>query len=508
MSRGGPEPLRGKRLALAGFIIALSNFAIVLDLTITNVAIPHIAGSLAVSPSQGTWTITSYAVAEGICVPLSGWLALRFGLVRTYIFALIGFGLFSMLCGFSQTLGMLVVGRIFQGFCGAPIMPISQSLMMRVFPEEKRNMALGLWAITTICAPVMGPILGGLLSDNWSWPWVFFINVPVVALGVFVISQLLPPFETKIERNPIDLVGLILIVISVAAFQIMLDTGADADWFASGWIVGLAVIAGIGFTTLVIWEMTDAHPMVDVRVFRHKGFAYAAIAFSLAYAAFFASIVLTPLWMQKDVGYSATEAGYAMAFMGVLGIVAAPFAAKLMGKIDTRATASFAVFLMALTGVLRAQWSAGDDFWTFALPQILQGIGVPFYFMGLTQLSLGVVDEDEVTTAAGILSFLRTLAGAAATTIAVAWWDIESRTSRSGLAASLNGAEETMKTLTSQGMSFDQARAFLDHLVDMQASTIGVSHMYYIASVAAVVAAAIIWLIPRAKHPVDMSAAH
>jgi MFS transporter, DHA2 family, multidrug resistance protein len=508
MSAPETAPLFGTRLALAGMAIALSNFAIVLDLTITNVAVPHIAGGLAVSPTQGTWTITSYAVAEGICLPLSGWLTLRFGLVRTYLFALLGFGFFSLLCGFAQSLEMLVAGRVLQGLTGAPIVPASQTLMLRVFPESKRNMALGLWAMTTISAPVMGPILGGFLSDNWSWPWIFFINVPVVAICLFALSQLIMEFDTPPERKPIDVVGLILLVISVAAFQIMIDTGQDSDWFSSTRIVILTCTAIIGFSAFIIWEYYEPNPVVDIRIFRYSGFRYVTIAFCLSFGVFFASIVLAPLWLQKDVGYTASEAGYAMCFMGLMGVATAPFAARLMGKVDTRITVSLAILWISLMGIVRSQWTSDGDFWTYALPQILQGVAVPFYFMGLSSLSISSVPLSEVTSAVGISSFFRTLGGAIATTLAVAMWDIEARTSRSEIASNLNDAAPMAKSLQQAGMSGGQASGVIEHFVDVQASTIGMTHIFLYGACLGVVAAAVVWLIPKTAPTPGTSAAH
>lgn len=245
------SPLTGVRQLLAGLVLAIANFMVVLDMTIANVSVPHISGSLGVSMSQGTWIITSYAVAEAICVPLTGWLAGRFGTVRLYILCMIGFGIFSFLCGISTSLPMLLMCRIGQGLCGGPIMPLTQTLLLRVFRPKQRAKAMGVWAMTTILAPVMGPILGGTISDNWSWHWIFFINIPV-AIGCSLLAmRMLGEVETEIRIQRVDAIGLALMIFWIAALQIMLDLGREHDWFADPMIVTLAVVAGVGFLVFI-----------------------------------------------------------------------------------------------------------------------------------------------------------------------------------------------------------------------------------------------------------------
>ncbi|MBE1528677.1 DHA2 family multidrug resistance protein [Sphingopyxis sp. OAS728] len=495
-----PQPLTGARLIVAAFALALANFVVVLDTTIANVSVPHIAGGLAVSPTQGTWVITSYAVADAISVPLTGWLAMRFGTVRWFMISIIGFGIFSFLCGISRTLDALVLFRVLQGLAGGPLMPLSQILLLRIFPKEKAGIGLAIWAMTTTTAPILGPILGGTISDNWTWPWIFFINLPVVAICAFGVFTLLTPFETKRAKARIDVIGLILLVVSVGAFQIMLDTGREHDWFGSTWIVGLAVVAAISFAAFVIWELTDANPVVNLRIFRFRGFSFATMAISLGFGAFFAQVVLTPLWLQQVAGYTATETGFIVAWLGVFAVLLSPVAAGLITKIDVRITISAGILWMAFMSILRASWNADVGYWTLALPHILQGIGMPFFFVGLTALALSSVPAQHQTSAAGLMSFLRTLCGAIGTAVATTAWDDASRTSRSELVSSLNNPEATMTSLQNAGLTLEQARAAIERLVEVQASTLGVLHLFLASGVVFVIAAISVWFAPRPKQ--------
>ena len=274
------KPLSGAGLWLAAVMLAMANFVAVLDMTIANVSMPTIAGALGISTSQGTWVITSYSVAEAVLVPLTGWISGRFGALRVFTTAMLMFGVFSALCGFSTSLGMLVTFRILQGLAGGSLIPLSQTLMMRIFPKERTAAAMALWSMTTLVAPVLGPILGGVICDDFSWPYIFFINVPIALLFSPLIARMLRRFETPKVKLPVDVVGLILLILFVGSLQIMLDTGKDHDWFASPQIQALAAVSVVGFLAFLIWELTADHPIVDLRVFRHRGFT--ASVFTLA----------------------------------------------------------------------------------------------------------------------------------------------------------------------------------------------------------------------------------
>jgi DHA2 family multidrug resistance protein len=509
MDAAAPARGTGGTIFLAGLVLALSNFMVVLDTTIANVSVPHIAGGLGISPSEGTWVITSYAVAEAICVPLTGWLAKRFGEVRVFVAGMIGFGIFSFLCGVAPSLGALVAFRIGQGLAGGPLMPISQTLLLRIFPKDKHAMAMGIWSMTTITAPILGPILGGTISDNWGWNWIFFINVPIAIICSIASIALLRHAESKTERRRVDLVGLGLLVVAVGALEIMLDLGRERDWFGSPFIVTLAIIGAVGFAFLIAWEWFDREPIVDLKVFRHPGFTFSVTALVFTYGTFFASIVVIPLWLQGALGYTATWSGYVTAWNGVAAVFLAPVAAILSQKMDPRILVSGGILWLAVTSLIRVVWWTSDsDFWTLALPQLIQGAGMPFFFVPLTTLALGAVDENEVASAAGLMNFLRTLSGAVATAIGVTLWQNDTQRAHGELTDVLNGTSQTMQTLEAHGLAVEQSRQFVSQLVDSQATAVSTIHMFAMCAVIFVGAATIIWLAPKPKHAVDMGAAH
>ncbi|MEW5309269.1 MAG: hypothetical protein WDW38_001165 [Sanguina aurantia] len=272
------EPFRPPNLALSTIGLSLATFMQVLDTTIANVSLPTIAGNLGVSNDQSTWVITSFAVSMAISLPLTGFLTRRFGEVKLFVWSTLLFALISFLCGISQSMGMLIVFRAIQGAVAGPMYPITQSMLIGIYPPEKRGMALALLAMVTVVAPIAGPILGGLITDNYSWPWIFFINVPIGIFASMVVANQIKGRIEKLQRPKIDYVGLVTLIIGIGALQIVLDKGNDEDWFNSSFIVITAIISAIAIAIFLIWELTDKDPIVDLRLFRHRNFRYGTIA--------------------------------------------------------------------------------------------------------------------------------------------------------------------------------------------------------------------------------------
>lgn len=491
--------LSGAALPIAGLMLALSNFMVVLDTTIANVSVGHMAGSLGISSSQGTWIITSYSVAEAICVPLTGFFSARFGTVRTFILGMVGFAVFSMLCGMSTSLAMLVVCRLGQGFCGGPIMPLTQTLLMRIFPAEKQGAAMALWAMTTVTAPILGPILGGLISDNWSWHWIFFINLPIAAICSVASLYFLRSEETPTRKTRIDTIGLMLMVLWIGALQIMLDLGREHDWFSSNLIVALAIVAVVGFGAFCIWELTDDHPAVDLRIFRYRGFLFAVTALSVTFGVFFTTAVIVPQLLQSNLNYTATYAGYATAMTGVSAVVMSPIVGRLVGKVDPRLLVFIGITWLGLASLMRVAWNGQADFWTFALPQFVQGFGMPLFFIPVTTIALGAVRPEEIASAAGLMSFLRTLSGAVGTSLLMTVWDNGNTAARSALVSVLNTGD-TVAALSNSGMGPGQIARTIEQLVSQQSLMVSSLHVFLASACVFFLSALIIWLAPRPKQ--------
>ncbi|MER3546973.1 MAG: MFS transporter, partial [Rhodanobacteraceae bacterium] len=364
---------RPASLPLATLGLSLGTFMQVLDLTIANVSLPTIAGNLGASQNQSVWVITSFTVANAIALPLTGFLSRRFGEVKTFVWATLLFSIASFCCGISTSLGMLVMFRAIQGAMAGPMYPLTQSLLVSIYPHEKRGMALAILAMVTVVAPIAGPVLGGYITDNYSWEWIFFINVPIGIAVSAVIAAQLGGRPEHIERPRMDYVGLITLILGVGSLQILLDKGNELDWFESHFIVTLAIVSAISLSIFLIWELTDRDPIVNLRLFRHRNFSAGTLTMVLAYAVFFAIGLLVPLWLQETLGYTAIWSGLATAPLGIAPVLLTFFVGKYGTKLDLRWLASFAFVMMGLTCFLRAEFTTEVDFYHVAMAQFLQG---------------------------------------------------------------------------------------------------------------------------------------
>ena len=491
-------PLTGGTLVMGTITLSLATFMNVLDTSIANVSLPAIAGDLGVSPEQGTWVITSFAVANAISVPLTGWLTQRYGQVRLFVATILLFVLSSLMCGFAPSIQTLILFRVVQGAVAGPMIPLSQTLLLSSYPRERAGMALAMWSVTVLFAPITGPLLGGWITDNISWPWIFYINVPVGLIAAAMTWTIYRSRESARERRPIDGVGVALLVVWVGSLQIMLDKGKDADWFNSSFIVALAVIAALGFALFLAWELTDPHPVVDLRLFKRRNFSAATLSITLAYAAYFGSIVLLPLWLQQYMGYTATQAGMALAPVGILGIVLTPLVGRSTDRVDARVFATAALAIFALTFAMRGNFNTQVDLWTVVLPTVIQGAAVSCFFIPLISLALSGLRPDQIPAATGLNNFARITAGAFGTSISTTLWDHRASLHHAQLVEHITrfdpNATHAIAALESAGLSLEQVRALLNRLIDQQAFTMGATDVFNASAILLVVLIPVIWL--------------
>ncbi|MGH6827494.1 MAG: DHA2 family efflux MFS transporter permease subunit [Rhizomicrobium sp.] len=503
ITRSEPPALKGAGLAVTALALALGTFMQVLDSTIANVSLPTIAGNLGVSPEQGTWVITSFAVANGIGVPLTGWLMGRYGVVRTFVFSVIAFTISSFLCGIAWSISSLIFFRLLQGGTSGPMIPGSQALLISIFPHDKRATALGIWSITTLVAPICGPILGGYISDNYHWGWIFLINVPVGAVVSFLTWRGLASRETPTRKLPIDTVGLSLLAIWVGALQVMLDTGKNADWFSSTPIVIEALIAIVGFAAFLIWELTDEHPIVDLSLFKNRNFALGTLAFCLGYAVFFANNLLMPLWLQTQIGYTATLAGLVAAPSGVIAVLLTPLSARLLARIDARILATIAFIAFGFSYLMRARLTAEASFFDFMLPLLVQGVSMATYFVAMVTILLDGVPGPRIPLASGLSNFARIVAGGFAASIVTTLWDRREALHQSHM-ADLTTAFNPLLTRALQGLQHLGlpelgAKAAVAHTMVSQAYLLGADDIFWGSGWACFILIGTVWLCRPSK---------
>jgi DHA2 family multidrug resistance protein len=398
--------------AIVAVSTMMATFLVILDVTIANVALDHMRGTLSAGVDEITWVLTSFLVANAISLPITGWLTDLLGRKRLFIGATVAFTLTSAAAGAAPTLVFMILARFLQGLAGGPLVPLSQSTMMETFPARQRGMAMAIWGIGTMFAPIIGPTLGGWITDNWSWRWVFYINVPV-GIAAVVLGWLFLP-ESTTERpavRRVDVPGLALLVIGVAALQFVLDRGQREDWFASSLIVWLSVVAVVALVVLVVHELRTDEPVVDLRVLRHPTFAVATAAMFVISIAFYGIMVLSPLFTQILMGYTAMLAGLVLAPGGAATLVTMPIAGALMNRTDPRWMIATGCALNAYAMYLMATLTLEASYWNIMLPRFIQGLGIGLTFVPLSTVALIAVPMRELGHASGLFNFIRTIGG-------------------------------------------------------------------------------------------------
>jgi DHA2 family multidrug resistance protein len=504
-------PLQGTDLLLVTIAISMATFMEVLDMTIVNVSVPAISGTLGVSTNEGTWTITSYSMAAAIMQPLTGWLGRRLGEVRTFAASTLLFVCFSALCGLATSMPMLVVFRLLQGVVSGPMVPMAQSLLLRCYRPEKRGIALGIWGMVIFVAPIFGPVLGGWITDNFSWPWLFFINVPVGLIAGIAVWGLLRRRETARTRVPVDITGLLLLFAGVGALQFLLDNGNDKDWFASPLIVTAAVVAVVGLTLLIGWELTDRHPVIDLHLFEFHNFRIGIAAMCLGFGPLIGSTVLVPLFLQTTAGYTATLAGLATAPVGIVGVFLLPIAGANLHRMNIRVIASLGFMALGGTMYWFSLLDARASFWQFCQPRILQGVGMAFFFMPLQQLMYSGIDDAHMASAAGLSNFLRNISGSMGTAGSIWLWSARTDFHHTILAQHVapgGSLEDWSARLAALGIDSSATLFYTENVVAQQARTLGAQDVFLAFAALIVVALPVLWLARPPFKVLGQGAAH
>ncbi|HEU4857313.1 MAG TPA: DHA2 family efflux MFS transporter permease subunit [Rhodanobacteraceae bacterium] len=490
---------RPASLSLATIGLSLGTFMQVLDMTIANVSLPTIAGNLGASQDQSTWVITSFTVAQAITLPMTGFLSRRFGEVKVFVWAVLLFSLFSFACGIATSLSMLVMFRAMQGAVCGPMYPITQSLMVSIYPREKRGMALAIIAMITVVAPIVGPVAGGYITDSYSWRWIFFINIPI---GLFAASMVAVQMGKRVEqlrRARIDWVGVVTLILGVGSLQILLDKGNDLDWFHSNTIVALAIVASISLVVWVIWELTDDEPLVDLRLFRHRNFAAGTLALVLAFALFFSISLLLPLWLQNVLGYTALWSGLAAAPIGVIPILLTFWVGKYAHKFDLRWLTAFSFAVMGFICFRFGSFNTEVDFWAVALTELMLGLGIALFFMPILTILLSDLEGQEIAEGSGSATFLRTVGASFAVSIVTYLWTRGGVVSHANLAEHINPFnDEVRQGVAAMGGQLQHYAVGINGVITQQGMQISFNQIFDGLGVGFLLLIAVVWL---AKPP-------
>jgi len=475
--------LTGWRLILLNVAIGLGTFMQILDSSIANVAIPYIAGNLSVSADQGTWVITSFAASNAVVLPLTGWLSDYFGRVRLYVLSVFLFSVVSFFCALSTSLTMLVVLRVLQGAVAGSLIPLSQSLLVDNNPPEKQGTALGFWTTIVIVAPVVGPVLGGYLTYVYSWPWIFYINVPIGVFSAAVTWFFLSERESKIVRKPIDWLGLFLLALGVCCLQIMFDKGKDLDWFESNVIIALLITSLISLSYFFIWTIYQTNPIVDLSFFKNRNFSLGTVAITLGYLIYFGSTVTIPLWLQTEQNYTAYWAGIAVAPIGIIPFLFSTTLGKNLYRFDLRYVSALSFILLSLSFFYQARFTTDIDVETVMLSRFLQGFGLLLFFLPLFQLSIAGISSERYASATGLFHFVRILVGSGfGTSLAVYTWSRLEIFHNQRLGEAINLTNPLVADLYELPFSKDTVTHILNQSVEQQAYMLSTNDLSWLGA--------------------------
>src|SRR5262245_51795441 len=496
--------------------VMFGTFMEVLDTTVVNVSLPHIAGSLSVTPEEATWALTSYLVANAIILPITGWLANYFGRKRLLMSAVVGFTAASFMCGFAPNLAFLVIFRIVQGLTGGVLQPVSQAVMLEAFPPAQRGKAMGYWGLGIVVAPMLGPVLGGWLTDNYSWRWVFYINIPVGIASIIMTNLFIfdPPYIRRKATN-VDTWGIGMLAVGMGSLQVMLDKGQQEDWFSSNWITGLALVAGATLLLFIIHELRTDEPVLHLRVFKERTYATGVFLMTTLGFVLYGSLVLLPLFLQTVLGYPAIEAGIAMAPRGLGSFLAMPAVGFLTAKFDSRKLLVIGLLGGAVTLFMLGSLNLQVGYWDIFWPQFLQGLSMGLIFVPLTTVTMSLIPREEMGNATSIFNLMRNMGGSVGIATIATMLSRNTQAQYNLLGSHVSGFDARVATLLSQirgafmanGMDFTTASraayAALSGMVSQQAVMVAFVHLFRVLAVVFAVVMPLVFVMrkPRAGQP-------
>src|SRR5437899_2396951 len=392
--------------------VMFATFMEVLDTTVVNVSLPHIAGNLSATPEEATWQLTSYLVANAIVLPITGWLANYFGRKRLLMTSVVGFTSASFFCGFAPSLAWLVAFRIVQGLTGGVLQPGSQAVMLEAFPPAQQGKAMGVSGLGIVVAPMLGPVLGGWLTDNCSWRWIFYVNIPVGLVSIIMTKMFIfdPPYIRR-SANKIDTWGIGMLAVGIGSLQIVLDKGQQEDWFSSTWITWTMVLALVMLFTFITWELYTKSPVINLRIFTERTYATGVFLMTTLGFVLYGSLVLLPLFLQTVLAYPAVQAGIAMSPRGLGSFIAMPIVGLLVAKSDPRKLLGIGLVGAALSLYALGALNLGIGYWDIFWPQFFQGLSMGLVFVPLTTVTMSAIPKQELGNATSIFNLMRNLGG-------------------------------------------------------------------------------------------------
>jgi len=494
---------------LVAMAVILPTFMEVLDTSIATVALPHIAGSLSASTDEATWVLTSYLVANAVILPASGWFSLRLGRKRFLLFCIVLFTFASFVCGAAVSLGMILVARAVQGAGGGALQPISQAILLESFPPSQRGLAMAVFGLGVVVAPIIGPTLGGWLTDQYTWRWAFYINIPVGVLAVLLIGRFVtdPPYIRNARPGRIDAIGLGLLAIWLAAMQVILDKGQEADWFGATWIRWLTAVLIVGFVAFLWRELAAANPIVDLRILSNRNFAVGCVLIGLFGAVIYGVITLLPLYYQTLMGYTAGLAGITVAPRGVGAVLIMPVIGYLASRVDNRLfiTAGFGLF--GISSVWFANLTLAMGQWSMIWPIIISGAAAGMVFVPLSTTTMGTLRNEQIGNATGLYNLLRNIGGSVGISVVETLIERHTQVHRDELAKHLRPGNSVFEDLYRQvdsylrmrgaGMPAERAYALLNSQLNQQAETWSYVDVFRYLAVACFLCIPVVWLLRK-----------